>query len=93
MEMATVQRVDILPAECPSCSAVMDAKPGAGHSRWHHYRAIPGAPAAGCGACGKLVYLTEAGYGRARQVALELQRKADELSARQRGKSRRKKRA
>lgn len=44
-------RLDVPPRDCPNC--------GRRQAVWHHYKLIPSAPAAGCGSCGHVVYITE----------------------------------
>lgn len=48
--MAEITRVDDVPRECPSCGKVVN---------WMPYYLIKGAPAAGCGQCGHIIYFTK----------------------------------
>ena len=49
-------RAEHPPEDCPKCGK-RNQKYGA---RWTAYNLIPGAPAAGCGNCGHVVYLKKA---------------------------------
>lgn len=55
--VAEVERVAKPPKHCPRCNRENGRIAG-----WHQYRLIPGAPAAGCGGCGHVVYITRDAY-------------------------------
>jgi hypothetical protein len=54
-----VERLQALPKDCPNCKRVNADSEGGISSGWHPYIHIPDAPAAGCGNCGHVIYLTK----------------------------------
>ena len=79
-----LERLDALPTTCPACGRDNSRRtyqnsgglPASGLG-WHRYTRVPGAPAAGCGACGHVVFITEDASERLKaMVAIELPKAA-----------------
>lgn len=69
MTTMEIVRLEKLPDTCPNCERKRDQFSTRLGTRWVHYRLIPGSPAAGCGDCGHIVYLTPEVYGAVRDSA------------------------
>jgi hypothetical protein len=66
------ERLSELPEICPKCGRDNNRTGFGGVATgWHHYKRVPGAPAAGCGACGHIVYLSPEAYGGLRDTVRE----------------------
>jgi hypothetical protein len=57
MTATAVERVAKPPKLCPRCGRDNEKRVG-----WQQYKLIPDAPAAGCGNCGYIVYITREAY-------------------------------
>ncbi len=78
------ERVDKLPSPCPGCGRKNVDE------QWVHYRLIPGAPAAGCGNCGHVIYVTDTRFGTLRRAARDAHPKAADGTAKFKFKRRKK---